>query len=167
MWKPSRLVSKGAYVAASLVAVAVVLGMGQVISKGIFEDRNERIRTQSINIRSNQTQTGLTPEQFSAAASAINKTLPNDIDNEIRIESVKAFDTGLEYMVTLKQFMRHAKLTKEQKQNIDTLFAKNFCSSENTKILIKYGANFRYIYKSSDLFTLHIQTIDNVSCAFY
>lgn len=163
---PSRFTLKiraSTYFIASLIAVFVTVGISNAVTESIFGSGDERVK--NWNAVNKQTETDLIRQQLPAIVERINKSLPRDVDTEIRIESVKALDMGMEYLVTLKNFSGGDTITDEQKRLMFNIYQGKICKDNNINKLFGSGLNIIYKYQGIDEKFLHEDKLDLITCA--
>lgn len=177
----SAFSEKAAYLIVSLVAIVLVLGFGKAVTTGIFGDRHGRASAWNtaypdggqgfpINETGNSVIEAAVEEvgnvyKAREYAETLNKALPRDVDNEIRIENVKAVDMGVEYLITLKNFSASTPLTKEAKRLILASYGDTVCSDANTAKIFSAGFKIKYTYQGNDQTLLHEDVLNLVNCS--
>lgn len=112
-----------------VVAVVIALAIGNGI----------------VNSAAHQAANASLPEQLAHASAEANKTLPERVDEETRLESMEAVGETLRYNFTLVNYAAGDLDEQVLRRNIEKEVIGSVCTSREVKPLFEAGATLKYV----------------------
>ncbi len=157
MWNLARWPKSAAYIVGTILTVLVIVGISQVVSRNISPDRQKDPPERNISADAKA--------WLLKSVQEINKSMPMDVYAGIRVESVTAVDSTMEYLVTLKNFSKTFGPTPKQKRIAENLYMRQVCGSDGTMVLWELGLRLRFVYQGADGGELWRFDIGRTTCA--